>query len=299
MSVKIGFSVNPEVLLQREGGSVGDKHNANISVQLGGASAIAAGMIKQLGGDPQLFAFIGPDNDPFSLLLRHCSISSGMQAHFFEVLKQTSRAVITVNNPHSTVDGHKGVPRSVTESGIGDILSDIRSRANGSFVVAGSVRLDELVFAEALLQGAPQGKRFLHLHYSFCGHNQVSKVTHLADIMVLNEKEFNRWGCSLETLHAMGPRAIVVTKAEEGGVCSFAGGITFAYDAVLDYRESFVTDTGAGDSFNGAFVHAMIQMGMTADDLGHKDCFQRVVRFASDAAAQKVAFGEIRYRHTL
>ncbi len=290
-----GIAVSVEELLTICGEATGTKQPMTSKFRIGGSSANAALAMKHLGGSPTLLALIGPPKDYYTSILHDLTERAGIRdRHYIEALKKTNNAkvIITPGKSHSPVIGERGH----LKSDISQVAKMFETFSNGGFTVVTSVREEEALLAKILLKNTQEDRRFLHIHHTFCGHDSLCDLASYADIMVMNEDEFQKTGGSVERLHAMGPRAIVVTQAEKGGYCSFEGN-RFAYDPVRKYSGSFSSDVGAGDYFNGALVHAISSCDWNVSDLRDREKFGQVIDVAADAAAQKVAFGKILHRH--
>lgn len=279
------------------GNLTGQKQSVTGEFFLGGSSANAAMAMKSLGGDPHLIALIGPKDDHYTHILNALTKRADVGVrHYFEALKKTSysKVIITPGEKYSPILGERGHLKS-NLSQVSKILEEF---TNGGFTAMTSIQEEEAHLARTLLSKTKEGKRFLHIHGTFCGNPSVAHVAKFADIMAMNEVEFNKCGCNLSLLHDMGPKAIIVTQAENGGFCSFEGN-RFRYDPVLEYDGQFCSDVGAGDYFNGALIHAISARGWDANSLRDQSCFHEVVKVAADAAAQKVAFGKIIHNNVL
>ncbi|MFA6177514.1 MAG: PfkB family carbohydrate kinase [Candidatus Paceibacterota bacterium] len=292
----VGVSVNPEMELTVENTAGPKKTLRCMTCCLSGSSGNTATAIKCLGGCPHLVGLVGTEFQSSKkvedILLRNVIEKGGVPFTPLEVLSETNHAVIPViSESNGEVWGKKG---NLVHSVVSETLQDLAGPEVGigpnTFVVITGLRAVEMPFAEALLFQAQPGYRLLNAKDTLCASKEFKKILPLVDILVLNKREFDETGMDLRKIHSYGPRIIVVTAADKGGLFSLSPILWSHYWEewkAVSYPGG-IYETGAGDWFLGALVSELIRLKESASIVINSQKFSEIISFAAKVAGKKV-----------
>ena len=298
----VGVSVNSEFeLIVKD--TLGPKKELDMSLCPcpSGSSGNTDGAIRILGGNSHLLGLVevnyGQEEEALeSLLLKRVVKQSGASFTPIPVLSNTNIAAIPiVEGKNGEVWGKKG---QVVPSTVPQALQILAGPEIGigpqTFVTITGLRIAEMLFAEALLSQAQPGFRVLNAKEYFCASRVFKKILSLVDLLVLNRREFQATGVGIRGLHDLGPKVIVVTDAEYGGMFSIMTNnfpIGYNHPISVGYSPVYFPggkyETGAGDWFLGALISELIRLEKSVNAIGWKE-FLEVVNFSARVAGKKV-----------
>jgi len=292
----VGFSVNPEMLGIFSSKNGSEKIPLSLcDVSFSGSSGDVAIALHKLGEQPLLLGLVGPDDCMGSQLLKIARKRSP-QIPFTPIraLDETSISFLPIDEslPFLKNPGKRG--EVLSEAEIAPRVYKVKRvmrEQRCSWAVATGVRIMEIPFAEALL-GAPDiAVKVFGPHRTFCERCALEpkpfhRMLGMADIFVLNQDEFTACGWSkLDDVHQFGPKLVVVTQADQGGVYSLRGSVG-RFEA-FKQACARVYPIGAGDWFLGALVKALVVHGEEPATI-KESILRECLRYAAKAAGIKV-----------
>lgn len=289
----VGVSVNPELGLVVEDTPGPKKILRDVSCCLSGSSGNTATAIKKLGSHPHLLGLVGVNSqEEIAGKLLHDVINGSGMSFFtpIPVLDHTNFAAIPVaGESNGEVWGKKG---EIVHTAMTHALHSLARPEIGvgpqTFVVVTSLRAPEVPFAKALLSQAQPGFRVLNAKDTLCASKEFRKILPLVDLLVLNRHEFDETKMALACLHDLGPKVIIVTYGEYGGMFSCNTSslcLSLNYNPVKFSGGKF--ETGAGDWFLGALISELIRLKESVFSIKPEQ-FKEVVDFAAKVAGKKI-----------
>lgn len=287
----VGFSVNAELELAVKNTPGPKKALDHMGLCLSGSSGNVTMALKKLGNHPHLLGLVAVRGGEMAdRLLDEAVAQSDVTFTPVRVLAHTNICVIpVVGKANGEAWGkrnqvvHSVVPRALQnlprpEIGVGP--------GPQTFTVITGLRAVETVFAKTLLARTQPGYRVLNAKDTCCAGRELKKILPLVDLLVLNWREFKETGMEFSELHSRGPRIIVVTDGERGGLFHFhSGQSVYLFNPVSFPGGRF--ETGAGDWFLGALVSELIRIRKSVFTVNPMQ-FQEVVNFATKVAGKKI-----------
>lgn len=290
-NARVGFSVNPELELAVRDTPGSKKVLERMDFCLSGSSGNVAMAIKRLGGCPHLLGLVAARHEETLAckLLDEAVRQNKMPFTPIRVLAQTNVCVIPVIGEANGVLW--GKRNKIVHSEVPKALQKLAKQEIGIspniFTVITGLRSVEIAFAKTLLTRTQAGFRVLNAKDTLCGaRREFKKILPLVDLLVLNHREFDEIGMTLSRLHSHGPRIVVVTHGESGGMFHFHSGQNmFLFNPVSFLGGKF--ETGAGDWFLGALVSELIRLRESVFTVKPEQ-FQRAIDFAARVAGKKI-----------
>ncbi len=284
----IGFSANPEVVGVYD--SACDREKLPLlefRVDLSGAAADVATALQKLGRMPHLMGLTGTDHSDEDALFQIALEKARLSFTPVRVLDRTSIAFLPVDKTsRPRVAGRTG---TVTSHAATPIVTGIANGHKGAWRVATGVRVSDVEFASSLYTDAEPGKRVLSPHHTACASklHGFDELLRSADLFVLNEQEW-KWiggGAVLSDFHCFGPKLIIVTQGESGGMYSLRGRPGEFHAAQCP--DKAISSVGAGDWFLGALVHSFLEHERHVGNID-VSMLESYLAFAAKVAAKKV-----------
>ncbi len=264
-----GPSVNPEQLFYFNSLEHGDKKTMTrpSELLLAGSSANVLHAVRKHGGDGLLVGFVSAhDTLLVDVMLREALKTANMAFEPLHVLDGTNIAVIQIDeNGHSPIilcQTHKVLPHKVSGA---EADIDMLSLDKDAYGVATGIRPGQEFFAIRLFERILPGRRILNFNKGLGSSEHMHEVIRGADMVVVNELELQKIGLTPNEVHRIGPKVVIVTEAEKGGVVS-VGGSKERFEAVT-FEGSCTSNTGAGDWFLGTLVWWLEKNALTVHDL--------------------------------
>jgi sugar/nucleoside kinase (ribokinase family) len=283
----VGFSANAEIIptydrmTSREKGTL-----KSIVSDLCGTSANVARAIKQLGQSSKVLALTGINDDLESHILRFALEKFPVPFSEFRILNHSHISILPIDGiPHPKIFGKKG---NIENGKINETIMKINEE-NGLWRIATGVRPEETDLVKELFN-KHAGYRSLNPRLELITEREkFLNILKNTDLLIMNHSEFDFCEeTSIELLHKYGPKLVIVTRNEEGGMFSKKGIKPEKFKPCNEYiSSSEIYETGAGDWFHAAFIVRCIELNKSIDTLTIeevRDC----ISFAAQVSGKKV-----------
>ncbi len=283
----VGFSVNTELILTYDRMTEQEKGRLLKTVpDLCGTSANVARAIMKLGGKSRLLALTGVNEDFESHILRFSLKKYEVPFEEFRILDKSHFAILPLDNlPNQKIFGDKG---NIVEEKLPDVLNIIEKQ-EGKWRICTGIRPAELPLAEALFNSC-FGYRSLNPPLQLI-QEKVSflKILQKCDLLIMNDKEYEACRvASMEELHDLGPRLVIVTENQYGGRFSLRGNKPERFDPCSEYLNGQKPHSvGSGDWFHSAFIARISELGHSIDSMDDLSLID-AISFATRVSGKKV-----------
>ena len=270
MEIAVGFSLNPELVVEYDGNQTPPNAKLKIlstNVQVSGSSANVAIALHKLGRWPHLFGLVGAYGGRVEdVLLKHVLQSLRFGWTPIRALDRTGFALLRVNraNPSEKVMGRRGeVLKDRLEEGC-DLIR--RSEVRDSVIrVATGVRVSEVPLVLELFE---RGQTILTPNVELLNHpEEFHRLLARTSVLVWNENEaiqyFKSQGrkkTNRSHLHSKGARIVITTLGNRGGKIWVEGWAECLFPAQKP-TERILSTQGAGDWFLAGFITAILESG--------------------------------------
>jgi hypothetical protein len=284
----VGFSVNAEIVLSYDRMASKEKGNLEtIAPYLCGTSANVARAITLLGQSSKVLALTGVSDDFESHVLHFALRQYLVPYSLFPILDSSHIAILPVDNiPNPQIFGKKG---NIQLSKIKETVEKIENE-KGQWRIATGVRPEEIELVKALFNGQI-GYRSLNPRPELIANSIFFReILGRTDLLIMNHLEYDSCRTtSLSELHKYGPKLVVVTQNENGGMFSKLGCKAEMFEPCNDYVSSTseIYGPGAGDWFHAAFIVRCLELGKSIDNLTNEEIFD-CVSFAARVSGKKV-----------
>ncbi|UPH72227.1 sugar kinase [Abyssibius alkaniclasticus] len=269
--------LNPDLILSGftvDGPRLGTEQAFESEVlTLGSSTAIACVLMQRLGLKTAMCSMVG--DDTYGQFCRDALIAEGVDISGIKVAQgQQTGMTISLSYPKDRML----LTRYGTMSNFGtgdidmDLLHDARHLHVGSFFIQSALRpgLEDL-FAAARSEGQTTSLDLGWDPSETWDQAALTAVLPHVSVIFPNKVELAAiTGCAdvhdgLERLHAMGAQTIALKLGADGALYSSADGQI----RHPGFPATVIDTTGAGDSFNAGFLHAMLKRSKPADCLAH------------------------------
>lgn len=284
----VGFSANAELRTKYDRMNPHKKGRLDLfEADLCGTSANVARAINKLGQSSKLLALTGVNGDLETHMLGWVLQNFSLPYSEFPILNQSHIAILPIDGFNDPITfGKKG---TIETSKIEETLVKIKME-RGQWRIATGVRPAEIILVEELF-GRHTGFRSLNPRQELV-EDRISflRILKKTDFLVMNHSEYDACRTtSVAELHQYGPRLIIVTQREFGGMFSLSGFLPERFDVCTDFvsPEIQICNPGSGDWFNAAFHVRCMELGKSINTLDIKDV-RECVKFAARVAGKKV-----------
>jgi len=288
----VGFSANAEVIQVYDRMTTKQKGVLeSFESDLCGTSANVARAIISLGQSSKVLALTGVGDDLESHILRFALKKFPVPYSEFMVLNHSHISVLPLDGiPNTKIFGRKGsfMEGEIMEEKIGETIALI-DKEIGLWRIATGVRPEETPLVTELFN-KHEGHRSLNPRRELVEDRpKFIETARNADLLIMNQEEFDYCDeVSIDELHKLGPRLVIITRSKDGGAFSVKGSEPEKFKPCTDYlKNSEVVETGAGDWFHAAFIVRCIELGKSISTLSLEEV-RECIAFAARVSGKKV-----------